>query len=312
VTKKLKYPLTVVVAIALITTAFYFGRNSASTDGAASAGAATQSHTTPSHLTAFYLDMGASTSIGFQPTGVVGHNGQRTNVGYANDLVYRESLVGVTLTLTEVGCPGDTPQKVLDSAQPDACYTPPQSQLTKSLAFLKAQTGPGLVTIDLGFNNVRPCLEAVPVNQACLAAGIAAVGVDLPKIITQLKSAADRQVRFVGLEYFDPYLGFYLDGANGPAQATATLTGMDQLDELLGSVYTKAGIPIANVPQAFDINENTTVTLDNVGSIPLNVEKACQLSWFCYGAPFGPDDHPNNAGYSLIAASIQAALPKSW
>ncbi len=60
------------------------------------------------------------------------------------------------------------------------------------------------------------------------------------------------------------------------------------------------------------MNDNTTVTLDNVGTIPLNVEMACRLSWFCYGAPFGPDDHPNNAGYSIIASTIQAALPKSW
>ncbi|MGC2485490.1 MAG: SGNH/GDSL hydrolase family protein [Acidimicrobiales bacterium] len=309
--RKWKYPLTVIVAVALITTAFYFGRNSAATNGSASA-ATSLAPKTSNTINAFYLDLGASESLGFQPTGIHGHNGARTNTGYANDLVQREALDGVTLTLTQMGCPGDTPQSVLDTSEKDACYEPPQTQLTKAVAFLKAQSGPGLVTIDLGFNDVRPCMEQDPVNQTCLAAGIAAVGVDLPKVIAQLKAATTSDTHFVGVEYADPYLGYYLRGPSGPALATSTLVGMDQLDEMLGTIYTKAGIPVANVPEVFEINDNTPDTLDNIGTVPTNVEQACQLSWFCYGAPFGPDDHPNDAGYSLIASAIQAALPKNW
>lgn len=309
--RKWKYSLTVIVAVALITTAFFFGRNSASTTGSASA-ATSLSPKTSGPVTVFYLDMGASESLGFQPTGIKGHNGARTNTGYANDLIQREALEGVTLTLDQVGCPGDTPQSILDTTEKDACYEPPETQLTKAVAYLKAQSGPGLVTIDLGFNDVRPCMEQNPVNERCLAAGIAAVGVDLPKVIAQLKAAANPQVHFVGIEYADPYLGYYFRGPSGPAQATATLVGMDQLDELLGAIYTKAGIPVANVPEVFEINDNTPTALDNVGNVPTNVEKACQLSWFCYGTPFGPDDHPNDAGYSLIASAIQAVLPKNW
>jgi lysophospholipase L1-like esterase len=311
VARKWKYPLTVIVAVALITTAFFFGRNSASTNGAASAATSLAPQTAHS-ITAFYLDIGASESLGFQPTGIVGHNGARTNTGYANDLIQREAIDGVTLNLYQVGCPGDTPQSVLDTTEKDACYEPPTTQLTKAVSYLKAQSGPGLVTIDLGFNDVRPCLEQNPVNQICLAAGIAAVGVDLPKVIAQLKAAATSQTHFVGIEYADPYLGYYLNGPGGPAEATSTLVGMDQLDTMLGAIYTNAGIPIANVPQVFEINDNTPVTLDNIGTVPTNVEKACQLSWFCYSSPFGPDDHPDDAGYSLIASAIQAALPKKW
>ncbi|MGC2169642.1 MAG: SGNH/GDSL hydrolase family protein [Acidimicrobiales bacterium] len=309
--RKWKYSLTVIVAVALITTAFFFGRNSASTTGSASA-ATSLSPKTSSAFSAFYLDLGASESLGFQPTGIKGHNGARTNTGYANDLIHREAFDGVTLTLDQMGCPGDTPQSILNTSYKDACYEPPETQLTKAVAYLKAQSGPGLVTIDLGFNDVRPCMEQNPVNERCLAAGIAAVGVDLPKVIAQLQAAATSSVHFVGIEYADPYLGYYLDGPGGPAEATSTLVGMDQLDEMLGSIYTKAGIPVANVPQAFEINDNEPVTLDNVGTVPTNVKFACQLSWFCYGTPFGPDDHPNDAGYSLIASAIQAALPKNW
>ncbi len=34
----------------------------------------------------FYLDIGGSSSLGTQPTGIATHNGHRTPLGYANDL----------------------------------------------------------------------------------------------------------------------------------------------------------------------------------------------------------------------------------
>jgi GDSL-like Lipase/Acylhydrolase family len=309
VARSTKYPVTVIVTLGLIAAAFFIGRSS----GPPSASAAPPiASATPVKFTAFYLDIGASESLGFQPTGIVGHNGERTNTGYANDLISREGFKGVSLELDQVGCPGDTVQKILDTTKDDACYHAPQTQMTKAIAYLKSQTGQGLVTVDLGFNNVRPCLEANPVNQACLAAGIAAVTVDLPKIMSQLKAAAGPDVHFVGLEYADPYLGYYLNGAGGPAEATSTLVGMNQLDTVLDHVYTNAGAQVANVPDLFQTNNNAPATISNVGTVPTNVQQACELTWFCFKAPFGPDDHPNDAGYSLIASAIEAVLPKSW
>lgn len=299
---------TVLVTLAVAAGGFSLLRTSATPNaGAASAEAV------PVKLTAFYLDFGASESLGFQPTGIPGHNGERTNTGYANDLLLREGLKGVALTLQQVGCPGDTVQSVLNTTKADACYQPPKTQLTTSVAFLQAHpTGQGLVTVDIGSNNIRPCLEANPVNQACVAGALAAVQVDLPKILTQLKAAASPQTHFVGLEYTDPFLGYYLDGPGGPARAAATLVAVDRFDSLLGNIYTQHGVVTAAVPTLFDMNVVTPTAVGNVGTLPLNVKEACQLSWFCYGTPFGPDDHPSNAGYSMIAAAIEAVLPKSW
>lgn len=261
----------------------------------------------------FYLDIGASASLGFQPTGIVHHNGERTDTGYANDLVSREALRGVDLTLEQVGCPGDTVQSVLSTTQNDACYQQPNTQLTKAVAYLQAhQSEMGLVTVDLGFNNIRVCLNVQPPNVACVAPAIAAVEVDLPKILARLQAAAGPHTIFVGLEYNDPYLGFYLDGPNGPAEATTTLTAMDQMDDALAKIYAAAHVAVADVPDLFSTNDTSMVTVDNVGTIPANVEAACQLTWFCAPPPFGPDDHPNNAGYSVIAQAIEDALPASW
>jgi lysophospholipase L1-like esterase len=268
---------------------------------------------TPIKLSGYYLDVGASESLGFQPTGVPGHNGERTDTGYANDLIQREALDGVALSLEQVGCPGDTIQSVLNTKASDACYQAPTTQLTKAEAYLEAHhSDPVLVTVDLGFNDVRPCMEANPVNETCLNAAIAAIQVDLPVIMKDLKSAAGPNVHFVGIEYADPYLGYYMNGSSGPAKATATLVGMDRLDTVLGQIYTNAGTPVANVPSLFEINDSAAAAVPNVGTMPTNVKEDCQLTWFCYSSPFGPDDHPNNAGYSLIADAIQLVLPKSW
>jgi hypothetical protein len=300
---------TVIATLALAVGVFALVRTSSTpTAGAASLAAAV-----PVKLTAFYLDIGGSESLGFQPTGISGHNGERTNTGYANDLLLREGLKGVALELQQVGCPGDTVQSMLNTQQADACYQPPNTQLTQAVKYLQAHpTGQGLVTVDIGSNNIRPCLEANPINQACVATALAAVQVDLPKILKQLKAAASPSTHFVGLEYSDPFLGYYIKGPDGPARAAATLVAVDSFDTLLGKIYTQQGIVSAAVPTYFDMNVTTPTTVDNVGTLPLNVEEACQLSWFCYGTPFGPDDHPSNAGYSMIAAAIEAVLPKSW
>jgi GDSL-like Lipase/Acylhydrolase family len=281
--------------------------------GAADAGAASATTSTPIKLSAFYLDIGASESLGFQPTGIPDHNGERTDTGYANDLILREGLKGVALTLEQIGCPGDTIQSLLDTTTSDACYTAPNNQLTKAEAYLQAHRADQvLVTVDLGFNNVRPCMEADPVNETCLAQAITAIQHDLPIVLKDLKSSAGPGVHFIGIEYADPYLGYYLNPSVGPADATATLAGMDRLDEVLGGIYAAAGVPVANVPALFQVNNSAPVTVPNVGSIPTNVQQACELTWFCYTTPFGPDDHPNNAGYSLIAEAIEAELPHSW
>ncbi|HEY5103664.1 MAG TPA: hypothetical protein VII65_01345, partial [Acidimicrobiales bacterium] len=59
--------------------------------------------TTSATATTFYLDIGGSSSLGTQPTGIAWHNGHRTSLGYANDLVTIEASRGVVLDLRQVG-----------------------------------------------------------------------------------------------------------------------------------------------------------------------------------------------------------------
>ncbi|MGC2174739.1 MAG: hypothetical protein WA614_04680 [Acidimicrobiales bacterium] len=307
--RRLRYLLAIATVLVVVAGAYLLGHANRSAD----AGAASPTTSTPVKLSAFYLDIGASESLGYQPTGIPGHNGERTNTGYANDLVQREALKGVALTLEQIGCPGDTIQSLLDTSKSDACYQAPETQLTKAEAYLQAHsTDQVLVTIDLGFNNVRPCMEQDPVNQTCLEQGIVDIQHDLPTVLKDLKSSAGPGVHFVGIEYADPYLGYYVNPSVGPADATTTLVGMEQLDGVLDRIYASADVPVADVPGLFQTDDNAPVNVPNVGTIPTNVAQACELTWFCYTTPFGPDDHPNNAGYSLIAEAIEAVLPHSW
>src|ERR1700679_4016684 len=90
--------LSVVVVLVLVSVSAWRHSSAAST-------------TKPS--TGFYLDIGASTSLGVQPTGIPAHNGHRTSTGYANDVLAYLAKRGITLVLRQVGCPGETTQTML-------------------------------------------------------------------------------------------------------------------------------------------------------------------------------------------------------
>ena len=259
----------------------------------------------------FYLDIGASASLGFQPTGIPKHNGHRTNTGYANDVVNYLAARAVDLQLRQIGCPGETVESMLLSG--DHCYTLPQRQLLAAEQFLSAnRDAVGLVTIDLGFNDVRPCLATAVVDEACVASGLAFVNRDLTPVLAALKSAAGPNVHFIGLDYGDPLLNKYLKGGVHVAVATRTLEVMSALDAELVHAYESSNIPVANVAGAFQLDNRNPAELKGVGVVPLNVARTCELTWNCTGYPFGPDDHPNNKGYSVIASAIEAVLPAAW
>jgi lysophospholipase L1-like esterase len=127
-----------------------------------------------------------------------------------------------------------------------------------------------------------------------------------------LKSAAGPDVRFVGLEYADPYIAKYLQGAVGQADAAKTVATINLLDQTLDQAYKAAGMSVANVPGLFLSDHTAPVKLSGVGTVPVEVARVCEWTWMCKTKPWGPDDHPNNAGYVAIADAIVAALPSRW
>lgn len=258
----------------------------------------------------FYLAIGASESLGFQPTSV-SPRGERTDGGYADDLVAYEAARGLSLDLTQVGCPGETTTTMLTGE--DHCYGGVDTQLAAAMSFLSDHYGePGLVTIDLGFNNVRLCLRDQTDDPDCVRQQLETVRTDLPLIIQSLKSVAGPGVTFVGLGHYDPYLADELRGATDASFAAHSERAMNRLNGVLRFVYSSEDLPMADVDNYFDGHDDSPTTLAGVGVVANNVAHICELTWMCDPPPYGPDFHPNDAGYALIAAAIEAVLPAPY
>jgi lysophospholipase L1-like esterase len=264
----------------------------------------------------YYLALGDSLAQGVQPAtpplppGVALGQSIETNQGYADDLYarYAPAFRG-HLRLEKLGCPGETTTSMLTGAG-SPCTYPQGSQLAAALAFLRAHRGEtGLITIDIGANNVDGCTTAAGISQACVASGLAAVQHDLPLILGALRHAAGAHVLIVGMNLYDPFLADYLTGAAGQAAAVESVTLGKQLNQLLAAADKAVGARTADVAGAFSTADFTdTATLPGVGTVPLNVARICTWTWMCAPSPVGPNIHANATGYKVIAAAFERAI----
>ncbi|MHB1087717.1 MAG: hypothetical protein ACYC19_03005 [Acidimicrobiales bacterium] len=257
----------------------------------------------------YYLDVGASVSVGVQPTPQK-PKGQPTNEGYANWLVTMASAKGVRLSLTQIGCPGESTLTFINGHNP--CYKSVDTQLSDAVAYLKAHhTRDVLITIDMGFNNIVKCLANARVNSSCVARQLSQLDRQLPLILSRLTTAEGPNVTLVGIDHYNPYLADALNGPRGVAFAGSSTVVMTKLNTVLTKNYRSFKIPVAHVAQIFATYDHTPVATTTHGVIPTNVAKVCALTWMCAHKPYGPNIHPNDSGYKMIARAIMRALPAS-
>lgn len=261
---------------------------------------------------AFYLVLGASDSVGVQPAAA---NGQPrpTDLGYANDVAAALAAAGTPVALTQLGCPGETTASMISGV--DRCYSAGDGQLAQAVAFLSAHADDhGVVSIDLGFNDVRACLAPGPLgaDPSCMAPRLAAVQAQLSAILAALRAAAGPHVVFVGLNHFDPFVAAPARHLRDALGVGRSVGAVDELNEALADTYGAAGVPVAQVTRAFDQGDATPTAYPGLGVVPAEVARVCELTWMCQRAPRGPNVHPNDAGYLQIAAEVLAALPADW
>jgi lysophospholipase L1-like esterase len=254
----------------------------------------------------YYLDLGGSASVGFQPT-AARPNGQPTDTGYANDLLTIERARWHDLQLVQFGCPGETTGTFTGGG--DRCRPAGQTQLTQAVDFLRAHPATVLVTIDLGFNDISPCLAFHVIDQACLAERLDLVRTQLPPILAALRTAGGPSLRLVGVGHYDPYLASYLRGGSNLDFSEDSIDAINHLNDTLQNVYAAAGVPMASVGQAFEMTQSGSVDLAGVGDVPRNVARTCALTWMCTSASPHAKEHPNDAGYAVIAQAIAAVVP---
>ena len=173
------------------------------------------------------------------------------------------------------------------------------SQLGDAVEFLDAHPGEvALITINLGANDIFEDCEGDP---SCF---IPQIATNLPFILETLRDHAGPGVPIVGMSYYA------LTSSSGsttlrPARRRPSSV---MFNNFLGSLYAGAGVPVADVESAFAVTDFTTM-VDLQGAGPfLSVFNACTLTWLCTPPPLGPDVHPNNDGYGVIAQAFATTL----
>jgi lysophospholipase L1-like esterase len=259
-----------------------------------------------SHAPVYYLSLGDSLAAGEQPVGD-GVTGHPTDEGYADQLYAMARAQNPNLKLVKLGCSGfENPtlggESTATMITGGVCPYPHGSQLAEAVAFLHAHGKfVAFVTIDIGANDF-PCQD----SEACVAGGLASIGRNLPRILAELREAAGPTTPIVGATIYDPMLGYWLLGSDGQALATASVPVFVTIGGFLSSIYTAAGMRVADVQGAFSTTDFTPVP--ELGGMPLNVARICQWTWVCAPDPFGPNNHANAAGYGVIAQAFATAL----
>jgi lysophospholipase L1-like esterase len=252
--------------------------------------------------TTWYVALGDSLARGVQPNAT--GRSVVTNQGYPDALFKTERRRHRGLKLKKLGCPGETTTSMIEGG---ICHYAGGSQLAAAKSFLRRHDI-AFVTLDIGANDVDGCLKNGSLDITCVGAGIASSGKNVPKIVGQLRAAANRGTTMVGMTYYDPFLALYRQGGTNQALATASLPVAATFNGALKKAYAKARFRVADVAKAFATTDQTPTTAPGFGPLPRDVAQICTLTWMCAPAPRGPNIHANAKGYRLIAGAFEKAL----
>jgi lysophospholipase L1-like esterase len=250
---------------------------------------------------AYYVSLGDSLSAGVQPIGQEAAQ-FRTEEGYADQLaeIARRHIPG--LETVKLGFPGESTETMIDGSLGDY---PHGSQLLEAVDFLRGHRGSvAFVTIDIGLNDI-------PTHDLNgLVLGMSAVSRNLPGILRELRKAAGPATPIVGMTIYDPLLAVWLNGLNGQEMARRSVfEAVLPMNALLTKIYRAAGMAVADVEGEFSTADFATlVSIDGVGTVPLNVARVLAWTWAGAPPPLGPDMHANALGYAAIAGAFQRVL----
>lgn len=260
--------------------------------GSAALGAGPARAVAPAQAAHWYLALGDSLAAGYQP----GQGDDKTG-GYVGQVAQH---VGAGAPLTNLACSGETSTSYLTDSR---CF-PGSSQEAAALDFLKTKKGsPGVITIDIGANDVDGCASASGIDLACITTGLGTVKTNLVTILDNLRAAApDSQI--IVLNYYNPFLVFYLQESTR-SLATASAGLQKQLNSSIDTAATGAKADVADVASQFDSYDfTTTATVPGVGTVPVNVARICTWTWMCAKT----DIHANDTGYTQLAKVVIVEL----
>jgi lysophospholipase L1-like esterase len=274
-------------------------------------------------MPSYYMSLGDSYSVGFQPTALSPTDPTGGTSGYTAYVAHQEHL-----TLENFGCGGATTSSIIGKVgcgdhaafHPVLYRTTTQEQA--ALDFIAVHPGQvRLITISIGGNDVTSCTQSDPTAAAaCLTAADSRITTNLTGLVSSLNSAltaASDTAKIVGLTYPDVILGAWVNpgGAGAQTLAAESVQAFDVLiNPTLKNAYT-SGVPnglfvdVTNAPyREATSGSDTPLTLTQrtkkYGVIPDAVHEICQLTYFCSLQNI----HANTRGYRFIGSLIVAAL----
>jgi hypothetical protein len=216
------------------------------------------------------------------------------------------------LQVVDMACSGETSGTMISGSL--CAPGPSHSQQQEALSFLNAHQGSVvLVTIDIGGNDLLPCVNGISVNIVCIQQAEATMVTNLDAILAGIRQSAGSSVPIIGMNYYDPFLGDWLAGGSVQAEAVLSVSLVTELNNLLTGAYQNVAAPVADVASAFKTTDLTDTVSSPWGEIPVAVANACQwLDITCkVGQLEGFGDDPVMAGASVIAQAFEQTIGPS-
>lgn len=248
------------------------------------------------NIPTYYLSLGTSLAAGVQADPDTGES-VITDVSYPGVLADILDQSFRKLRHVNLACPGETGQTMIYGGK---CDYEKGSQLDQALQFLHSHGKfTGLITLDLGANDVLQCVDGFDIDQLCLDATLAQLSEHLSYIIEVLQEAAP-DIPIVGMNYYNPLSVYWFQD---PAIAQYTVGLQLWINTVLESVYASYDIPVADVADAFKSYDLTTDI--NGNTVPDSIELLCDWTWMCSHYNI----HANELGYTVIAEEFYSILP---
>jgi lysophospholipase L1-like esterase len=273
----------------------------------------------------FLLAVGDSLAAGYQPTDGVspppvdsgsGFRDQGYPGSYAADLATKQGL-----SLVDLGCPGETTSSMLATPAEPLCGDLYEaefgvaSQISAAETFLSRHPGRvGLVTIDIGANDLDHCVSNSKMNTACLASADVAAVKNLSRILTLLMGSVrrfDPGARVAGMNYYDPFLAFEFSpgGIKGDELAVGSVVATNAFNVELSATFKRLGVSVVDIASAFRLDALTPLVAFGGKTLAEDVASVCELTWMCPSVTgVAPSIHPNTAGYRTIALAFEKRL----
>jgi lysophospholipase L1-like esterase len=273
----------------------------------------------------YYLSLGDSYSIGYQPPSATNPTGDPNgSPGYTAYVAKKKKM-----TLEQFGCGGATTSSIVnaigcpDYGSSDVVEYPTTTQEAAALAFINnpANAGEvGLITISIGGNDVTSCANASGGDTGilgCIETADTGITTNVTSLVSSLDSALTANgdtAPVIGLTYPDVILGDWVfpTGATNQSLAGLSTTAFDALiNPTLQAAYGGAGnfVNVTQAPykEATAGDDTPLTTLKNLrpyGKIPAAVAEICQITYFCSQGNI----HANTGGYTFIGKLIVAHL----